>query len=360
MPSFGTHSVLDALATFDAQNVLEYGEDQLFADFQRSLDAHNALVDDMVGPLVEETTERVRRYGTESRLDMIEADEYTRADAQKAPLAGVDIGFPLRPYQITLQWTRKFLEIATPADLAKSMTAAQRADVTNTRKAVQRALFTPTNTLGYTDRFIDGVTVPLRALLNADGAAIPTDDFGNVFDGATHTHYLGTAALVAANVEAVLNTVIEHGVSGPVYIYINRAQEAAITAMANFTPFNDPMTQPGGGFTGETATGAVLRPFDIYNRPIGVWNGAVEVWVKSWVFAGYIVALEADPSRKPLARRTRPGNAGRGALRIVANDERYPLRAETMEREFGVSVWGREQAAVLMTTSATYAAPTIV
>lgn len=358
--AWGTNGVLDALLTFDAQSVLDYGEDRLLDDFNRSLAAHNALVEDMLSPLVEFTTDRVRRYGVSATMEMVEADEYTRADAQKVPPAGTDIGFPLRPYQVTLQWTRKHLEIRTPADLAKDMAAAQRADIANVRRAIQRAIFTSTNTLTYSDRFIDGVTVPLRALLNADGEAIPNDDYGNAFDGATHTHYLGTASFVAADVESAVNTVVEHGVSGQVAIYINKAQEATISAFANFDALLQVNLQRGGGSTADEVVGlGTLSPFDVNNRLIGVWNGAIEVWVKSWVPASYVLVVEADPGYRALAFRTRPGSAGRGALRIVADDENFPLRAETMEREFGVSVWGRDQAAVLYTASATYAIPTI-
>ncbi|MDQ3167817.1 MAG: hypothetical protein M3P94_04110, partial [Chloroflexota bacterium] len=336
---WGTNTILDTLATIDSQSILDYGEDRFFADFQRALNAHNAVYEDMIRPFVEFTTDRVARYGVESRITMVEADEFTRADAQKAAPGGVDIGWPLRAYQATMQWTRLYFETATPADIAAQGVAAQRADIANGRATLQRAFFTPTNNLTYVDRRVDGVTVPLRALLNADGAAIPADDFGNTFDGATHTHYLGTAALTAANIESLLSTVIEHGVGGPLYLYINRAQEAAVIGFTgNFTAYSDPLTRPGGGSTADEAAGGTAMPFDIYNRAIGVWNGAVEVWVKSWVPASYILAVDTDPSRRVLRYRTRPGSAGRGQLRLVASDERYPLRAQTMEREFGVSV----------------------
>jgi hypothetical protein len=358
---FGTNTVLDTLLAYTGSSVLDYGEDRLLDAFQSSLNAHNALVQDMIGPLVEFTSDRVRRYGSDQKIDMIEADEYTRADAQKVSPNGVDIGFPLRPYQVSLQWTRKHLQVSTPADLAKTMIAAQRADLANVRKAIQRALFTPTNNLTYRDRMIDNVTLPLRALLNADGAAIPEDDFGNTFDGATHTHYLGTASFVAADVEAAVNTVVEHGVNGPVLICINKAQQAAISGFANFDPLLQVNIQPGGGSTADQVINkGTLAPFDVNNRMIGVWNGAVEVWVKPWVYANYVVVIESDPVKRPLVHRTRAGSTGMGELRLVAENEQYPLRAETMEREFGVSVWGREQAAILYTANAVYAAPVIV
>ena len=355
--AYGTSGVLDSLAAFDAQTVFDFGEDRLFDEFQRSLDAHNALVRDMVAPLVEFTNDRVRRYGANATLTMTEADEYTRADAQKVPPAGYNLGFPLKPFQISLQWTRKFLKVATVGELRAQMVQVQRADISNVRAQVQTALFKSTNNTAYVDRMIDGITIPLRALYNADSQSIPDDEYGNTFNAATHTHYLGTASFVAADVESALNTVIEHGVTGQLRIYINRAQEAAVIAMANFDPLPLPMLSPGGGSTADVVNAPAIRPFDVYNRMIGVWNGAVEVWVKSWVPASYVAVIEDDPSRRVLAFRTRPGSAGLGDLRLAAEDEKYPLRASTSEREFGISVWGRDQGAVLYTANATYAIP---
>lgn len=356
--AYGTHSVLDSLLAINSQSVLDYGEDRLLDDFQRSLDAHNALVEDMASSLVEYTTDRVRRYGVADTVEMIEADELTRADAQKPAPEGVDVGFPLRPFQISLQWTRKYLQVATPADLAKTMQAAERADIVNVRKNIQRALFTSTNNLTYKDRMIDNTTVPLRALLNADGGSIPDDEYGNSFDGSTHTHYLATSSLSAADIESAVNTVIEHGVNGQLSININKAQEAAVSGFANFDGLLQVNIARGGGFTGDIVEGkGALNPFDVNNRLIGVWNGAIEVWVKPWVPATYIAVVEDDPGKRVLAFRTRGGSANLGVLQLVAEDENFPLRAQTLEREFGVSVWGREQAAVLFTGGASYTIP---
>lgn len=357
--AYGTHGVLDQLSLITDQTVIEYGEDRIVSDFRNSLDAHNAIVNDMVSPLVEVTTDRIRRYGASATVSFIEIDEYTRADAQKATLSGTDIGFPLRGFQISRQWTRRFFLRATPADLAIDLIAIQDDDIQNVRRQVQRALFTPTNNLTYKDRMIDNVTLPVRALLNADGAAIPDDAFGNTFNGGSHTHYLGTGSLAAADINAAIDTVAEHGVGGDMMLYINRAQEAAVSGFGNFTAYNQPLLTIGPGETDPQAVGGPIRPWDVNNRPIGVWNGNVVVWVKPWVPASYILVLDTDPSRKVLARRQRAG-VNLDQLSMVANDENYPLRADTFEREFGIGVWARENAAVLYTGNSTYAAPTIV
>ena len=60
---------------------------------------------------------------------------------------------------------------------------------------------------------------------------------------------------------------------------------------------------------------------------------------------------------KPLVMRT--PTMGGGGLRIMAANEQFPLRAETMQREFGIGVWNRSNGAVLDTTTGagTYTTP---
>ena len=356
---YGTLAVLDQLSLIKNQTAAEYDEQRLAEDFQRVLDAQNVLVQQMTADLVEPTTERLTSYGTGATIDMIKADEYTRADAQKALPTPTDLGFPLEKFQASLQWTRSYVAVTSVADLALQVKAVTEADLRAVRKEIARALFTPTNRLSYTDRLVDGVTLPIRALYNADSAPIPIDEYGNTFNGATHTHYLGTGSFVAADVESALTTVIEHGATGTVRIYINRAQEAAVTAMANFDAFLPVRLQPGGGSTADVALGGVLdNTANVYNRPIGLWDGTFEVWVKPWVYANYVVVVDIDPANRVLRMRNRP-QTGSGALQMVVEDEKYPLRARSFEREFGVSVWARSKAAVLRTNNATYASPSI-
>jgi hypothetical protein len=51
--------------------------------------------------------------------------------------------------------------------------------------------------------------------------------------------------------------------------------------------------------------------------------------------------------------------AGTGDLVIAAEDEEYPLRARSLEREMGVGVWNRQNGAALYLSNATYAIPVI-
>jgi hypothetical protein len=255
---FGTYSILDQLALIKNQTAAQYDEQRLADAFQAFFDAQNLLVNQM-------TDRSGRAHGAPDELRHRGAHRHDQG-GRVHPRRRAER--PCRPPRTSasrststrrsLQWTRSFLQVATVADLALAVRAVGEADLRNVRLQIATALFTPTNRLSYVDRLVDGVTLPIRALYNADSAPIPDDEFGNTFNGATHTHYLGTASLVAADVEAAVQTIIEHPGNGPIRIYINRAQEAAVSAMANFDAFMPVRLAPGGGSTADVAQGGTL------------------------------------------------------------------------------------------------------
>lgn len=362
---YGTLQLLDTLQSQDTANVMEYGEDRLYEHIRDLLDAYNAATNDVLGMFVERTTTRVARFGADSlEGDMVEVDEWGAADVQKAPqLTGYDIGWPLRPYQYAVGWTRKYFELKSPSDVARDLVNAQTADTKNLKRQALRALFRATN-YNFTDRGVDSITLPVKALINADSTDIPMDEFGTTFDGSTHTHLVGRAggALAAADITALVTNVAEHGVGGgQVNLYINSANEAAVRAFSsNFDGFQAPLISPGPGSTADVVDGGrTYDPYQINDKMIGIWDGYVRVWVKPWVPANYIIALlVGGPGGEVLRMRTRP-IAGYGTYRLIADHEHYPLRAQHFEREFGVGVWNRFAAAILYTASGTYTAPTI-
>ncbi len=352
--AYGTLSVTDLLAA-TGQTIANFGEDNAFQAINEGLAAHNRVVQSMVGELISVTSERLGRYGTVSDGEMIEIDEFGAPDTQKLA-AGANVGWPLRKQSYAIQWTRTYMLTHTPAELAAQFDGAAAADIRRIRRDIARAWFTPTNNLTYVDALTDRAVLPIRAFLNADGAGIPYGPNGETFDGATHTHFLGTASLVAANVVSLIETVVEHGAGGAVRLYINRAQEAAVRAMANFVAYTDARIINGANVT--SANGS-LDQANLVNRAIGVFDSA-EVWVKPWVPANYMAVADVSTPMKPLRLRTRTGTLqGLGAFRIEADHEHYPLRAQTMEREYGIAAWTRWNGAALQTNNATYTNPTI-
>jgi hypothetical protein len=207
------------------------------------------------------------------------------------------------------------------------------------------------------DNLVNGLLLPVKAFLNADSAPIPLGPNGEVFNAATHTHYLGVTtggSPTQAEVYSLIETVIEHYATGQPMLYINRADETKVRAFAGFQPYFDSRVTAA-----ETITrgNAGLNPIALYNRAIGILDGA-ECWVKPWLPASYMFAYMSG-APKPLVLRQEPNSPA--GLRMMADNEQFPLRANTMQRVTGVGVWSRPNGAVLDTTtgSGTYTVPTV-
>lgn len=354
--ALGTLTTFDTMATAYNTTVAQFGEDRAWDAIQEALTAHNALLQEAMSQLVEPTTDRLRRYGGPDSMAMEELDEFGTPDAQKIS-AGVTVGFPMRFYGIGLQWTRLYFQNHMASELAAQISAVQDADVKAVHREIKKALFTPTSNTSYVDRRVDHVTLPVRALLNADSLAIPIAPDGTTFVGSSHTHYLYTDGtnVVAADLTSLINHVLEHFLGGEIMVAINLAQEATVRGFTGFTAYLDARLVPAS--TTAYAKGA-LDMTNMTNRAIGVF-GPAEVWVKPWVPSGYLVAMHLG-GNKALAMRTR--NGGGGQLELLFDNEIYPLRARALGREFGVGVSDRAAAACMYVDTGNgnaYVAPTI-
>lgn len=351
MGKYGTLNVLEDLA--EDTNPVAGREDEIAARFQEALDIHNRLFADMVSDLAMTTDQAELALGAADEAIIDELDEWGAADASKAANFG-QVGFPLRIYGGTIQWTRTYFEMVSAAELAAQLDAFAAADLRVFQNMLKRVLFNNTNTSSYFDRLQTKRTYDLKALLNGDGQPIPPGPNGTTFDGATHTHYLANATLTSAAVESLLNTVIEHGIDGQLVLYISKSDEATVRGFSGFSPYLDARVTVTGAAQIGNQTLDVNNPD---NRAIGVFGGA-EVWVKPWVPQNYQVAIDVGGGFKPLGIRTRTGSlTGSGAFRIIADHEHYPLRAQNLGREYGIAAYGRWKAAVLKSNNATYSPP---
>jgi hypothetical protein len=94
--AYGTLSTLDTLAAV-RQSVVAFGEDRAWESISQALDAHNNQVNEMMGSLIERTTDTRRSYGTGDTKTMDEMDQWGQGDAQKIS-AAVTTDFPLRRF----------------------------------------------------------------------------------------------------------------------------------------------------------------------------------------------------------------------------------------------------------------------
>lgn len=352
MPRYGTLT-LDDILTHRFTTVLDIGENNLYAAFDADLRYHNQLVEEKLADFVEITTDRQRGWGGSDSIDLDVLDEMGTPDAQKIELPRYTLGFPLNRYGIGLQWTRHWFLRHTPQEMVIQLQAQEDADVRRLNTEIMRALFVPTN-YSFVDRLgPQGITLAVKRLLNADGTTIPMGPNGLTFDGSTHTHYLATASLAAADLRALITTVVEHYTGGRVLVYINQAQETAVRGLTGFTGYVDArIRQPS---TATFADGKTVDYFNVTNRAIGIFDAA-EVWVKPWIPANYMYCY-IDGTQKPLVMRV--PDVGERGLHLEYDDEVHPLRARVVTHEYGLGVWNRMAGAVLYTASGTYAAPTL-
>jgi hypothetical protein len=352
---YGTLGVPDTLASNTA-TIYEIGEDLVYRNLMILLEAHNRIVMDLMDNFVTPTSVKLMRYGGTFTMDMDELDEHGTPDAQKG-MVGSLVGFPLRKYGRGIQWTRSYFEEATGADFNAQLTGMLDGDVLNVIRQLKKALFNPTN-YNFIDKLVRSVEsypLPIKALVNADGAPIPPGPNGEYFDPSTHTHYLGaTSAGTYSEADCVsaLQTVLEHFKSGKALIYINQAQETAMRGFADFQKLYDTSVNVGANLTYAKGDLDVVQ---IYNRRIGTYHGA-DVWVKPWMPAGYQLTVMSG-QEKVLAWRRAPRKPD--TFTLTYENEAYPLRARTYERNFGLGVYNRVAASILDTAHTTYTAPTI-
>lgn len=355
MPS-GTHTMADLQAN-RFQSAAEFGLERIAPILEADLAAYNAINDELMSELAEMTTDRQRIYGASATGEMYESDEFDRGVAVKAT-GGSTVGFPLLKFVKDIGWTRDYSLMATPADYAETSLAVQAMHSRAWQRELKKAIFLSGN-YTFRERFVPPlIDLSVKRLINADSMAIPNGPNGETFTASSHTHYdfLDGASPTAASLTSLIEDVVEHGHGASVRININRAAETAVRALTGFTAYADPRLTLGTHANQPTARLDIGR---LDNRAIGLF-GAAEVWVRSWVPAGYVFAYDAGSPLKPLAYRVHPSNAVRG-LRLVATIEDYPLYAQVMESYFGFGVWQRSNGAVLYyaTSASAYVDPTI-
>jgi len=351
MSRTGAYTLKD-LQQFTNITAVTFGLDAIQDIVRAEFLAHDQLMMDMFGQYATTTTEREEADGLGQILDgeFEEADEFSRVRTQKLT-GGQKVAFPLQRFQMANGWTIDYLERATPADIAVIALNVQDADVRKKMELMKKALFKPTNRTVSDPHVRNNIDLDIKALLNADGRTPPNGPNGETFSG-SHSHYMGTATLTTAAVDALILNVTEHTSNANVQLHINQAQEAAVRGLTGFIAAWDPRVM-----VANTVTMSNQR-LDINNtqkRFIGIYNGA-EVYVKPWVYANYIVAIDVNAQSRVLRMRL-PTEKPAG-LHIAGRMSTFPLQSEYFENFFGFGVKNRGAAAILYIGNATYADPT--
>ncbi len=357
--AYGTLQVIDTIgarkaAASDYLNT--YDENELYKQVQMFLDAHNTLVDQITMDLVEKTTDRLTTWGGNATVDMIDGSELSRPDVQKMQVSPTTLGFPLYSKQVAWGVTQRFMLNKTVKDLDEILVAIRDADIRDVGKAIRQAIFNPTNNLTYIDKATDSATIPLRRLLNADSANIPPDPYGGTFDGSTHTHFAGyiSGSFAVADLAAMIANVQEHYLMEGMRVLVPKNLAKTVAAFTGFYPaLNKDLIVANS----VTHIATPLNTNNNQDRFLGIFDDGdvnADVYVRPWLPASYLFAYNIN-APKPLKMRIR--NSQMGILHIAADIELYPLRAQFMEREYGLSVGERANGACLKASASTYGAP---
>ena len=345
----GTYDISSLLAARFVSPA-KFGLDTIQMVLENDLNVHNTIMTQMMGDYCDVTTDRQRISGTSTNGTMSKVDENGRSATQRA-LPGTTVGFPMERQQFALGWTSDWLNTHTPADMAIATQSAEKAHRQAVTLEMKRAIYRATN-YTFADYLVDNIAFPIKRFLNADGTAIPDGPNGEKFNGATHTHFLASATLTTAAVDATIRTVVEHGYGGKVVLVISQADESAWRALTGFNAYTDARLTLPANVQLPTTRLDITR---LDNRAIGIY-GAAEIWVKPWAMAGYAFVYDSGTDMKPLVFRQRDQDTMQG-LRLVSSIPTFPLVAEYYAAEFGVGVWNRSNGAVLQFTSATYTDP---
>lgn len=314
----------------------------LAASIQADLDVHNKLLNDAYAYLTggTATSDERRMYGTGGLLDFSEVDEFGRVHTQKV-VTGSLVDFPLKKFAASIGWTAMFFQNKTLGDIVATQSAAKAGHALNVLKSLQRAIY-PAANFTTNDFLVRNLPLNVKRFVNADGAAIPIGPNGEVFDPATHTHYLFHNGIDNTSAHALVDTVVEHRAGANPVVFINSADQVAWAALTDFKPFPDPrLTVP---LTTTPVPTQKLSLFNAGNVAIGLFGRAV-VWVKPWAISNYAVCIDIDNPGKPIVVRTRDGSLP--ALRPESTNIMSPLQADYMAAEYGMGVWTRTNGAVL-------------
>lgn len=346
----------------------------LWATYQRWLDDWNTDREALVKFLTWNTTESYENFYTGGgQADFEEATEYGEPVGHR-PSATYDVmGFPFKFYDLSGRFTWQYLANASAAQVDSFANMAMEADSRLVFLKVMRTLFS--NTRGTNDK---GQTVyPFYSGAAGDKPA----DYKSTTFADNHNHFVtsGTATVTAANLEALLNLLYEHGYTQQfgynAVVLVNKAQGDRIRqfrSIANNGGVADDM-HGQYDFVPAVNTPSFLLPTNMVaegGRPAGTLNGLTVIGAygdatiiqEDYIPAGYMVAFVtggADSLSNPIAFREHPTTTLRGLRLVKGRQPDYPLIDSFYVRGFGTGVRNRGAGAVMqVTANATYTIPT--
>lgn len=359
----GTHATGDIVT--QTQDGVPLNE--LWASYQRWLDEWNGDRDALVRFLTWNTTETFEGgFTSGSQAEFEEATEFGEPVGFRPSAEQAIKGFPFKFYDLAGRFTWQFLANANAAQVDAFSNAALEADSRLVFLKVMRALFS-------NSRGVNEVGQTVYPFFSGEAGDQPERYKSTTFADA-HNHFVtsGTATVTAANLEALIELLEEHGYTRQsgynMVVLVNKAQGDTIRSFRS--------VQNGGAgkydFVPAQNTPAFLLPEDMITeggRPastlgglqvIGAYGDATIIQ-EDYIPSGYMVAFVtggADNLSNPLAFRQHPTSSLQGLRLVKGRTPDYPLIDSFYVRGFGVGVRNRGAGAVMqVTVDPTYTVP---
>ena len=349
LPRTGTYEVNDLLG-IETVTAAELGLDNIADAIRRYVGAWNGQVGEMMALLANQDTRARGVWGGQAEGKFREVEEYASSRTQKSGLP-LENGWPIRKYDYTVGWTFDYLQTASAARIAQQTLQVRAADLANLRYQIARAIFRATE-YPFVDKHETRMSYKVKPFLNGDTDVPPISPEGTTFATA-HNHYNAENGLTAAGLWASVLDLIEHGHGDDVRIWINEADEAAVSALTGYLAIQPGVVQINQG---TTVVGA-LDTSRVTNRRVGYFKG-IPVETRPWVPANYAWVFSAGDMEKPLRFRQRAAAALQG-LRLQSSEKAHPLFVDAFERWFGVGVNSRTNGVVHYWGAGTYAEPSL-
>jgi hypothetical protein len=311
---------------------------ELWRDYQDSLEDYNATSNGLVDILTFRTTDKTFSV-LQGAYEFEDYADYTLPDSQDLSYLELSVGIKDFDLRYAFTWAR-ILE-STQAELDGRHAAALQADTRLILKQVLRAALTKEGlTLG-------GVTSP--AFYNADGT-VPPPVKNTTFSG-SHNHYLssGGATVTTANLDTIEDDLVHHGFVSDLIVMHNRAQTRTIQGFANYVPSAQNVHD--------------IKYTNLVGDPYHGSHGRLALLEEDWIPAGYLFAFSAQggaqSQQNPIAFRESVNPAARGLILQRGTNPEYPLADSFYYRKFGVGVRQRGNGVAMQVTAGAYASPTI-
>lgn len=337
----------------------------LWKAYQDFLAEFNRLRDPLLNFLTWRTTKaREDIIGSGVQADFEEASEYGEPVGirPEAPPTTA-MGYMFKWYDLAARFTWMFLADADSQQVDAISNMAAEAHNRLVFTSVMKTLF---NTTRRTNK--EGQTVyPFYSGLAGDDPP----DVGTTTFADNHQHFVTSATLTPAALEALQTLVREHGYKKSagyrLVLMINEAQEGTVR---NFRS-----TANGGtgtyDFIPAQGTSTLLLPTDLRTEgaaPPATLNGMevvggyaeMTIVKNEFIPAGYLVLFAtggAENIQNPIAIREHPNQGLRGLRLVKGRTPDYPLIDSFYNVGFGTGIRHRGAGAVLQITAGAYAVP---